>query len=137
LCRNAYSMTPSDGSGNIPFERFHSYLEGKSRKTTYQVDISRHYSVTFEGLQVYSDVANNFTYNYRHLQHALEPQLAIQRRGWYVLVVTHPNTSHKLLCVQCECVACLAFIIAAHLGNIVIFTMHLEPFITACTTGHS
>ena len=44
-----------------------------------------------------------------------------QRSGWSSLVVTQPSTDHQLMCV-CVCVLlCLAFIIAVHLGNKVIF----------------
>jgi len=39
--------------------------------------------------------------------------------GWYTLVVTQPSTSHQLVCV-CA-LLCLVRIIAAHLGNKVIF----------------
>ena len=54
-------MTHSDGSENVPFERFHSYLEGKSGNTTYS-NINRFCSVTFEGLQILRR-CNNFRYD--------------------------------------------------------------------------
>ena len=36
------------------------------------------------------------------MQYAIKSKLAIQRRGWYSLVVTQPRTSSQLVCVQRE-----------------------------------
>ena len=63
---------------------------------------------------------------------------AIRRRGWSSLVVTQPSISHQLLCMQCMCVwnCFLVFIIAAHLGNKVIFyplsPLTLQVTVTSC-----
>ena len=43
----------------------------------------------------------------RQLWRAVKSQLAIQRRGWYSLMVTWPSTSHHTLRLQCKCICVL------------------------------
>ena len=86
-------------------------------------------------------------YNYYYYTAGNAPYVnrfeAMNRRcGWSSLVVTQPSISHHLLCVQCVrvhnayvCVLlCQVFIIAAHLGNIVIF-YQLSPLTSQVTVN--